>query len=183
VNRTVAKVGGSLFDLPDLHDRIQGWLRTPPGPVLLVPGGGEGANVIRKFDRTHGLGEKAAHWLAVRVLTVNAHLLAGLLSAPVVSRPDGVHRLAVLDPLAFCLADDGRPGAVAHTWSTTSDAIAARVAEVCGALLVLLKSADKPERMNWTEAAAAGLVDAAFGPIVERADLQVRWVNLRAPTR
>jgi hypothetical protein len=61
----------------------------------------------------------------------------------------------------------------------TSDSIAARVAEVVGADLVLLKSVDLPAGLSWEVAAAGGLVDATFGSIVARAGLQLRWVNLR----
>jgi aspartokinase-like uncharacterized kinase len=209
----VAKVGGSLFDLQDLRDRLRRWLATVAGPVLLVPGGGEGADVVRRLDRVHGLDDEAAHGLALRVLSVSAHLLAGLIGAPVESfsdsqplepdsrssgsvtsperkrrtfippsltlRPGDWGGVAVLDPHAFCAADEGRPGALAHTWDVTSDSIAARVAEVVGADLVLLKSVDLPAGLSWEVAAAGGLVDATFGSIVARAGLQLRWVNLR----
>jgi aspartokinase-like uncharacterized kinase len=220
VSLTVAKVGGSLFDLPDLRDRLRDWLRSVAGPVLLVPGGGDGADIIRRLDQTHGLGEEAAHWVALRVLTVNAHLLAGLIGGSVespaderslewdrptvgdvtsperqrrgklrrsltlragqfVHRAEGQPTLAVLDPHAFCVADEGRAGGLPRCWDVTSDSIAARVAEVTRAELVLLKSADLPAGIGWSAAAANGLVDATFGTIVERAGLRVRWVNLR----
>jgi aspartokinase-like uncharacterized kinase len=148
---------------------------------LLVPGGGAGADVIRHLDRLHGLGEEAAHWLALRVLTLNADLLAALLETRVVPRPVAAGGVTVLDPHAFCLADVGRPDALGHTWNATSDAVAARVAEVTGADLVLLKSADLPAGMTWPGAAAAGLVDPTFAAVVGRANLRVSWVNLRRP--
>jgi hypothetical protein len=88
--------------------------------------------------------------------------------------------MGVLDPHAFCLTDEGRPGSLPHTWAATSDAIAARVAEVAGADLVLLKSTDLPTAMSWSEAAAAGLVDQTFDTVVRRAGLRVTWINLRS---
>jgi len=82
----VAKVGGSLFDLPDLRQRLDAWLATVDDAcVLLAPGGGAGADVILQFDRTHRLGDEASHWLALRVVTVNAHFLSRLLAVPVIS--------------------------------------------------------------------------------------------------
>src|ERR1700730_10035653 len=75
----VVKVGGSLFDLADLGARLRAWLEpVVAGPVLLVPGGGPTADVVRAFDRLHALGEETAHWLAVRALTLNAHFLQTL---------------------------------------------------------------------------------------------------------
>src|SRR4051812_40903280 len=126
---TVAKVGGSLYDLPDLRQRLGAWISGSGGRVLLVPGGGAAAGVVRHLDRAHALGEEAAHWLALRSLTVNAHFLGGLLGSRVVGTP-GDEDLAVLDAHAYCLADEARPGALPHSWQATSDAVAARVAEV-----------------------------------------------------
>jgi 5-(aminomethyl)-3-furanmethanol phosphate kinase len=202
VGLTVAKVGGSLFDMPHLRDRLRHWCGSVVGPVLLIPGGGSGADFIRHLDRTHGLGDEAAHWLALRMLSVNAHLLAGLLGVPVMSElpieltsPERKRRandlpsltlragqpalFGVIDPHAFCVADNERPGALPHTWDVTSDSIAARVAEVAGAELVLLKSADLAAGMSWQSAAADGLVDPTFDSIVRRSGLRVTWVNLR----
>src|SRR5207248_2464665 len=75
----VVKVGGSLYDLPDLGPRLHAFLRSLDRPeVLLIPGGGPTADVVRDLDRRHGLGEETAHWLALHALAVNAHFLAAL---------------------------------------------------------------------------------------------------------
>lgn len=183
----VVKVGGSLFDLPDLRPRLRRWLAgLGADRVLLVPGGGPTADVIRQLDPTHGLGEEAAHWLALRAVGLNAHLLAALLGgADVVSDPEAclqvwaAGRLAVLDAHAFARGDEGRPGCLPHSWGVTSDSVAARVAEVVGAgQLALLKSVAMPEGADWHEAARLGIVDAYF-PKVAKA-LRVRFINLRA---
>src|SRR5262249_46187382 len=84
----VAKVGGSLFDLSDLRDRIRVWRSGLAGsPVLLVPGGGRAADAVRCLDLAHQLGEANAHWLALRALAVNAHFLSALLGIEVISTP------------------------------------------------------------------------------------------------
>ena len=180
----VAKVGGSLFDLPDLRERLSAWSDGVEGDrILLVPGGGQAADVIRRLDRVHHLGESAAHWLAIRILTVNAHYLATVLDVPVVesASASGASRMAVLDPHPFCRADEGQTGAVGHTWRVTSDSIAARVAAVASGPLVLLKSMDLPAGSTWETAGSAGLVDDTFADVVRRHDLAVSWVNLRGP--
>jgi aspartokinase-like uncharacterized kinase len=179
---TVAKVGGSLFDLPDLRERLWEWAsRVQAERIVLVPGGGEAADVVRRLDRVHRLGEPAAHWLAVRMLTANAHFLATVLDIPVVDSPiaSAAARVAVLEPHAFCRADVGQPGAVGHSWAVTSDAIAARVAAVTRGSLVVLKSVDLPDGCTWEAAGSAGLVDEAFAGVVGRHHLHVSWVNLR----
>jgi aspartokinase-like uncharacterized kinase len=175
----VVKVGGSLFDLPDLAGRLRRWLAAQSaGDRLLVPGGGPTADVVRLLDDRHGLGEEAAHWLALRALALNAHFLAALLSAPVVEEPGPGVGLAVLDAHAFARADEGRAGCLPHTWAATSDSVAARVAEVAGAELVLLKSVTL-SGVPWQEAGRRGWVDPLFAAIVRRGGLSVRAVNLR----
>ena len=191
----VVKVGGSLFDLPDLGPRLRRWLDgLPTREILLVPGGGPGADVIRDLDRRHGLGEEAAHWLALRALTLNAHFLAALLpNASVVEHPDACPvvwrqgQTAVLDAHAFAHADEAAAGMILpHCWSITSDSVAARVAVVAGAgRLILLKSVTVPEGLGWDEAGRQGFVDEFFAAVLagggraRTARLEVRTVNFR----
>jgi aspartokinase-like uncharacterized kinase len=186
---TVIKVGGSLYDLPDLGPRLRRWLDALDCVrSLLIPGGGDTAEVIRSFHRRHRLSEDLCHWLALRALSLNAYFLAGLLgSAAVVEDPTecpavwNSGRLPVLDPHAFARADEARPGRLPHTWAVTSDALAARVAACTGARrLVLLKSVTLPAGMSWEEAARRGHVDEAFPGVLGAAPgLEVRAVNLR----
>jgi aspartokinase-like uncharacterized kinase len=188
---TVAKVGGSLYDLPDLADRLQDWFNDLNTPyVMLVPGGGGAANVVRTWDTTHALGEEKAHWLALRALAMNAHFLAGLLpGVRVIQHLDERHELfatglvPVLDMHTFALADELQPDRLPHTWAVTSDSLAAQVAiRVDAAQLVLLKSAQLPEGLDWRAAGERGCVDSAFAATLDRAPtpLCVRVVNLRA---
>jgi aspartokinase-like uncharacterized kinase len=182
------KVGGSLFDLPDLGRRLGQWLAgLAQGQVLLVPGGGPTADVVRLLDRRHHLGEERAHWLALRALSLNAHFLAALLPKSVVLTDlDGCprawqeNRLAILDAFAFAQADEAQPAQLAHSWEVTSDSIAARAAQLVGTeQLILLKSVDLEHPRDWTQAVKAGVVDGQFPRIVKEANLNVRIVNFR----
>jgi aspartokinase-like uncharacterized kinase len=185
----VVKVGGSLFDLPELGPRLRAWLKTMGGAdVLLVPGGGPTADVVRALDRAHGLGEEASHWLALRALTLNAYFLQALLPGAAIvvdpherSLPSG--RLAVLDPFGFAQADEARPRHLPHSWAVTSDSLAARAAVVAAAReLILLKSVALPQGLSWEEAGRRGLVDEWFARAVAQApagSLAVRCVAFR----
>jgi len=183
---TVVKVGGSLYDLPDLGTRLGRWVaQVEDRAIVLVPGGGAAADAVRDLDRTHALGEECAHWLALRALTLNAHFLGSLLpGARVVA---DAHELPtstaplILDAHAFARADEGRPGALPHSWDVTSDSIAARFAVVCGARrLILLKSVDFPATISWEEAGRRGLIDAHFARVLAQTrHLDVQTVNLR----
>jgi aspartokinase-like uncharacterized kinase len=183
----VVKVGGSLYDWPDLGPRLRRWLdANTPRETILVPGGGPTAEVIRALDRTHHLGEETAHWLALRALAINAELLAALLpGACVIDGPDLAElvweqdRRPVLDAFAFCESDEADPGRLPHTWAVTSDSVAARLAVVAGAgELVLLKSAAPPpgDVAAWAE---VGYVDPWLPRVLADTCIRVQAADLR----
>lgn len=177
----VVKVGGSLYDCADLGTRLQALIRNLTHPVLIVPGGGATADAIRAFDVIHGLGEEAAHWLALQACSVNGHALSRVLGdLRIVGDVVNLSGSAIVDLYSFAQADERRPDHWPHRWDVTSDSMAVRVAHVAGAgELVLLKSIDI-EAGNWSAASARGEVDAYF-PIALGCtpNLHVRSVNFR----
>lgn len=177
--RIVAKVGGSLFDLPDLRERLTRWLASvAPAPVLFLPGGGDLADAIRSLHHLHQLREETSHWLAIRAMSVNAHFLAALLDVPVVGSTAEWAGNAVLDALPYFTADEGKPGCLPHSWMVTSDSLSARVAEAVGTDLTLLKSAERPPSDDWEAWAVAGYVDRFFPQMAGRVP-RVSCVNVR----
>lgn len=183
----VVKVGGSLFDLPDLGPRLGRWLSASNhAQVLLIPGGGAAADVVRNLDRIHGLGEEKSHWLALRAMTLNAYLLADLLPGgrvidclPACADCWRDHLLPILDAHAFARGDEGTAAQLPHSWDVSSDAIAARVATLAEARqLILLKSVTLPAGLEWEEAGRRGTVDRYFATALPPS-IEVRVVNLR----
>jgi aspartokinase-like uncharacterized kinase len=180
---TIVKIGGSLFDWPDLGPRLATWLQNQTRRILLVPGGGVFANVIRDLDRRHHLGEEISHWLALRTMTLNGFFLQSLLAVPLVAHPleNETAKVAIVDALPFVQADEGRAGCLPHSWSVTSDSVAARVAVVAGAdRLILLKSVTIPTGLPWDEAGRQNYVDAHFAAVIMQAPrLEVSTLNFR----
>jgi aspartokinase-like uncharacterized kinase len=188
----VVKVGGSLFDMPDLATGLASWLtRTIPSEhrVVLVPGGGPTTDVIRDLDRIHQLGEEASHWLALRALTLNAHFLAQLLpGSRMLAHPRDEFapgRVHLLDAHAYCWREWEQPlGPVLDAcWATGSDVLAAHVALIGAAKrLILLKSTGVEQTNDWRDAASRAQVDAQFPVWLKEAGthLEVISVNLRA---
>ena len=186
----VVKVGGSLFDMPDLGGRLRAWLDELSTPfVILVPGGGATVDQVRFWDQRYGLGEEKAHWLALRGLTFNAHLLASLLPmSRVIQHLDECPSLFVsgltpiLDAYPWAAGDHRQAGCLPHSWDVTSDSLAARLAiQAEASHLVLLKSVNFPRGMDWTSASREGLVDPYFGRVLGQGltPLDVRWINFR----
>ncbi len=183
----IVKVGGSLFNLPDLGARLERWVRgLDRSNIVLLPGGGPVADVVRDLDRCHSLGDERAHWLALHALSFNARFLAAVLpnagliedlEVGTITSCQG--KIPVLDPHTFAVHDEKRPEHLSHSWSVTSDSLAARVAVVSRASqLILLKSVTVPENLDWVEAGRSGFVDAHFAEAVGRA-LSVKVINFR----
>lgn len=187
-NGTVWKVGGSLFDLPDLGPRLSRLLHGWGEPVLLVPGGGPTADLIRRWQPRHGLSEEQAHWLALSAMQLNAELLAALLpGSQTVSTREEVAAcwsrggIPILRAEAFCRREEARAPQplLPHDWSVTSDSLAVWVAGRVGCeRVVLLKSCPLPRDCTAGEASAAGLVDGYFPRISET--VAIDWCHLRA---
>jgi len=187
----VVKVGGSLFDDPQLPAKLAGWLeRQTPALEVLVAGGGDLADVIRHAAARFAVDPDVAHWICIDLLTATSRLLSALL-------PEAVHfdRFCDLEAaiarggprrVVFAVedflreAETHRAGPpLPHDWSVTSDSITARLATAIGATeLVLLKSTSVPPGTSQATAAAQGLVDDHF-PLAARWVPRVRWVNLR----
>jgi aspartokinase-like uncharacterized kinase len=184
---TVVKVGGSLFDMPDLGVRLGAWLKAlGHREVILIAGGGAVADVVRDLDLIHGLGERWSHWLAVRSLSVTADALMAILPGSAHIQHEGLRLpvwcqmgFPILDLADFVQRDESRPDHLPHCWDVTSDSLSARVAEVLQAReLILLKSVTIPPDIDWTEASRHGLVDGFFPTMIARG-VRARAVNLR----
>ena len=160
----VIKVGGALLraveDLDLVLNAVARLARSRP--VLVVPGGGPFADLVRETDWRIGIPDHAAHWMAVLGMDQYAHLLAARMpagvvvsalreAAPVVGR-GGV---PVLAPSRWLSDADPFP----HSWDVTSDSVAAWVAGQAGACeLVLVKA----------RGASGHLVDRYFERAVPR---------------
>ena len=139
------KVGGGVLKEVDAFDGVLAVLGAAARSrrLLIVPGGGPFADVVRDVDRWLGLPDTAAHWMAVLAMDQYAHLIASRLPAGVlVAKPRAIaaaidaHHLPVLAPSRWLRETDPLP----HSWHVTSDSIAAWVAGQLGARrLVLVK--------------------------------------------
>ena len=184
----VIKIGGSLYDMPDLGSRLQTWLRRLDHPhVLLIPGGGRAADLVRDWDRRHRLGEEKAHWLALNALAFNARFLATVLrGSKVIEDLADRHGacasgdVPILNMWKWAQGDESQPDRLPHSWNVTSDSLAARVAvQIEASQLILLKSASAPEHGDWDRAAREGFVDTYFPTAIRKGHLQVCSVNFR----
>lgn len=197
----VWKLGGSLFDLPDLAQRIRRLKaeRYAAVSVVIIPGGGEFANVVRRLDQTYQLSAKDSHHLALEAMRINARLVANLLDERVaLADPDlqqkrievwhasgnAARQMEVWDVVATwhrsLPALEKAFNTIPEDWTLTSDSIAALLAWHWKAdRLVLCKSIDAPATADGNTWAEQGLVDRFFPQIAPQLP-SIDWVNLRA---
>jgi aspartokinase-like uncharacterized kinase len=154
---------------------------------LIVVGGGELVDAIRRSDAAHGLDQRVAHWLAIDAMSLSARLVAAILPDAnlLTELPERLEaELSILDVHGFMRRDAEDADALPESWDVTSDSIAARVAQRINAReLVLCKSALPVHNalggLTLDELAAQGYVDR-YLPTCAPAAIPVRCVNLRA---
>lgn len=142
---TVVKLGGALLGRPEHFEATLAAIGAAAGKrrLLVVPGGGPFADAVREVDRHLHLSDDAAHWMAVLAMDQYAHLVAARLAGGAIVAELGeiaaaldAGKIPVLAPYRWLREADPLP----HSWTVTSDSIAAWVAGQVGARhLVLIK--------------------------------------------
>ncbi len=183
----VLKLGGSLLTIPDLMDRLETVIhRLRPSPVLIVPGGGAAADIIRDLDQKLRLSPEKAHLDAIAAMSHNAALLCRLnKSLRLVRNYDEAQRVwseghvAVLDAFSLFFDKPNNTGdSLPASWDVTSDSIAAWTARHWQAdRIILAKSCDAPET-NLSALCQLGMIDRAFATSVGH--VRTEWLNLRS---
>lgn len=165
MNYRVIKIGGSLFQNPDLPSRLNQWLQTlDPCTNILIAGGGELVDVVRKWDERFLMDPQTSHQLACQALRVTSTMLASWIEgAKLVTRipekpTDMKADFFVFDVADWVLQRDD----IEASWDFTSDSIAAMVAvESHANELLLLKSA-LPNSPRVSQAVSQSYVDGWF---------------------
>jgi len=143
----VLKVGGSLADdiasLTRLCQELSALAKAYR--IAIVPGGGEFADTIRKFDKTYGLSNTVAHKMAILAMDQYGFLLSDITPKSYVSNSlkeasnSAKGMLPILLPSKLMFREDP----LEHSWDVTSDAIAAYIACLLDAeKLVLVTDVD-----------------------------------------
>lgn len=147
MDAAVVKVGGSQARLETLPALCAVLAEAALGrSLLVVPGGGAWADVVREHAARFPLSDSTAHWMAILAMDQFGLLLADLTPGCRAVRSLGEARAAWKEGGAAVLLPHDwlrRADPLPHSWDVTSDSIAAWVAaEVEASLLVLLKDVD-----------------------------------------
>lgn len=166
----VVKVGGSLFH--DVSDLVP-VLNESKRPLLLIPGGGPFADLVRQCE----VDDDTAHWMAVSAMEQFGWFIAshGIPVTTIIAIPGSI---TVLLPYRYFIQNDVLP----HTWDVTSDTIAAWVAGNLHVDLLLLKSVDGIYnngilQKQITAPVETDVIDPFFIPYVLKNSIKTTIVN------
>jgi 5-(aminomethyl)-3-furanmethanol phosphate kinase len=149
VSPVVVKIGGGLMAVPGAVAAVGATVAAMArrDRVVVVPGGGPFADLVREVDRRDGLPASTAHWMAILAMDQYAHLLTERIEgATLVEDTGGIGvalaagRVAVLAPSRWIRAADVLP----RSWDVTSDSIAAFVAGALDASRLILVKPGEP---------------------------------------
>ena len=174
---TVIKLGGSLVESGRLSAILKTVGRARLGCVI-VPGGGTFADAVRSAQTEHKFPQAVAHRMAILAMHQSGMMLCAMQARlqpaetlAAIRQAIAESRIPVWLPLKLAEGDT----TISRDWKTTSDGLAARLAERMGrAPVVLVKSCRVPRSASADRLAKDGIVDPTFATIVERARLSWR---------
>ena len=143
----VLKVGGSLAENPTSLTKICRKLSvlTKDHRIVIVPGGGEFADTVRKLDKIYGLSDVIAHKIAIVAMDQYGLFLSDITPNSYVSHSLEEISNPVKDKVPIFLPSQlmFREDPLENSWDVTSDTIAAYIADKLHAKkLVLVTDVD-----------------------------------------
>lgn len=201
----ILKVGGSLAEKPAILASLCQELSVlaKAYKIAVVPGGGEFADVVRKFDRIYKLSSTVAHKMAILAMDQYGFFLSNITPDSYVSHSlkkignSSEGTLPIFLPSKLMFHEDP----LEHSWDVTSDTIAAYIAGLLQAeKLILVTDVDgifsedpkkKVDAKLVEELSAEQLqgwnrrtsVDKTLPKILQQAKLDCYVVNGRHPER
>lgn len=162
----VVKLGGSLDGAGTLKHWIDALTRSDNSPLVVVPGGGVYADLVRERQARVGFDDSTAHAMALLAMDQYGLQIAALARGRLQPARTAADLRRHLDAgvMSLWLPSTWADGesAIARDWTVTSDALALWLAGQLGAAgVALVKSVEVGEgTLAASEAAARGWIDA-----------------------
>ena len=178
----IIKIGGSLY----ASRRLQEWLDTLQAlgshQLVIVPGGGPFADLVRKADEQFDLEPARAHHMAVLAMQQFAYLMASLCPGlQLASSREHIHvcwkegKTAIWEPYPLVSQQCELP----KTWEVTSDSLAAWLAGYLSVtqLLFVKSSPLTLSGMPVSQLQAHGCVDAVLPALLSGSSIKAHFLH------
>jgi dihydroneopterin aldolase len=173
---TIIKLGGSHTFSSTLRDWLDVVVRGA-GHVVLVPGGGPFADVVRAAQPQMNFDDRAAHRMALLAMEQYGHALASLDDRLVAAEDDDAIRRTMSTrgvPVWMPYRMASQAPDIAETWDVTSDSLAAWLAVRLGATrLVLVKQVAVDNPLDLAALSRSGVIDPAFENMLKGSGIEV----------
>lgn len=123
--RKIVKIGGSCLSYPGLLKMACNIINTQRD-VIVVPGGGEFAGLVRKKAEKLEIDDSTAHWMAILAMNQFGYLISSWMKNGVLSNDPLVNLKGPVIWLPYEKMVEKDP--LPHKWDVTSDSIAAWLA-------------------------------------------------------
>lgn len=138
----VLKVGGSLAEDPSKIKRLCKELSilAEVYRILIVPGGGEFADTVRRLDKVFGLSKTAAHKMAILAMDQYGFFLSDITPNSIVcydideASTSAKGKMVIFLPSQHMFREDP----LEHSWDVTSDTITAYISGLLNAKKLIL---------------------------------------------
>ena len=122
----IVKIGGSLtYDAKPLLKALKNYAKENNKKIIIIPGGGEFANVVRKIDKALNISNSLSHKLAIKCMDLIGEVYAEIGNIKAydtlfnLKREIEKEKIAILLPSKILLSTD----IAEHSWAITSDSL------------------------------------------------------------
>jgi len=178
----VVKLGGSLARSPRLQDWLAVLAEHGAGRMVIVPGGGPFADLVRAEQARVGFRDGTAHPMAILAMEQFGFMLESLHSSLCVAATEMEIRAALSNgcvPVWLAYPMVVRDATLPRDWSVTADSLALWLAmQLKADALLLVKSVALPERSTDISCLSAdGAVDIHFPTLARRYAGAINWLG------
>lgn len=182
MNAWAIKIGGSLYDSPYLIEWLNVIDQYSSAEIVIIPGGGPFADLVRRTDEKYQLNPIHSHNMAVMGMQQYAFLLASLCPMMILTKTiNEVHaaweksKVAIWEPYKM-ISEECE---LEKTWDVTSDSLAVWLANKLGVKnLLLVKSSEYVlEEKDISELINNNCIDSYFKNLVNSAGVCPRVMH------
>ncbi len=171
----VVKLGGSLYNTPELSNWLQALaIYSARQPIIIVPGGGPFADLVRDAQKQHALSDTTAHHMAIVAMKQFGILIMGL--EPRCQLLTSDRNLA---PLSIWLPDDSilKQSTIEQSWNISSDSLALWLSGEVSAQQLLLVKCIEPPSTSIKQLAEQNIIDNGFSDLFAKTAVTIKIIH------